>query len=100
MRDNVEMACDFRGDKPQDIAFGEHEGTYYPEHLLPSPFELEGFQWVPERRPAKAPLLRDERVQARLAQYATLYGSSPIADPDESADTGPNADRTPALNQQ
>jgi len=89
----------FRGDKPQDIAFGEHEGTYYPEHLLPKPFALEGFLWVPERRPAKAPLLRDERVRERLAQYARPHReTSPASDPDAPTEADA-AGRTPAPNQ-
>ena len=63
----------FRGDDPEEIIFpGEPQGLYYSESLLPSPFQLDGFRWLPERRPAKATLLRDERVLQRLASFADL----------------------------
>jgi len=34
------------------------EGTYYPEELLPPAFQLDGFQWLPERRPSRIGLLK------------------------------------------
>jgi lipopolysaccharide export system protein LptA len=55
------------GETPERIAItGQPQGTYYSEDQLPQPFRLEGFVWTPERRPSKAALLDDERVQRRL----------------------------------
>lgn len=50
------------------IKFGPGiEGTWYREpENIPEPFELEGFRWVPQRRPTRGRLLRDERVRRRL----------------------------------
>ena len=46
---------------------GGTKTTYYRKNEnIPDPFELEGFQWTPSRRPTRAKLLRDERVQERL----------------------------------
>ena len=39
-------------------AVGGVQGTYYAEHLVPSPFALEGFRWAPEERPRRADLLQ------------------------------------------
>ncbi len=33
------------------------EGTYYSENLIPENFRLEGFRWIPDRRPSRADLL-------------------------------------------
>ncbi len=46
---------------------GGVQSTYYrsPE-TIPDPFELEGFQWTPDRKPTKLDLLREERVRDRL----------------------------------
>lgn len=46
---------------------GGTEGTYYRRPKdIPDPFELEGFQWVPEQRPTRAALLDEDRVRRRL----------------------------------
>ena len=78
----------FRGDDPQDIKFGEHQGVYYPERALPTPFQLEGFRWVPDQRPTKAALLHGARVLRWLAEQAALDAATPqdttaAADADE-----------------
>lgn len=41
------------------------EGTYYAEDLLPTPFQLAGFRWEPQRRPEKAALLGTVQLPAR-----------------------------------
>lgn len=79
----------FHGDDPQDIKFGEHRGVYYPEGALPTPFQLEGFRWMPEARPTKASLLHGARVLQWLAEQAGLNAAPPpdsaaVADTDES----------------
>ena len=33
------------------------EGTYFSEDLIPNPFQLSGFRWIPERRPTRGDLL-------------------------------------------
>ena len=46
---------------------GGTETTYYRKNEnIPDPFELDGFQWTPERRPTKWGLLKDPRVPQRL----------------------------------
>jgi len=46
---------------------GGTQTTYYRENEnIPDPFELNGFQWTPERRPKRRELLQDPRVLERL----------------------------------
>jgi lipopolysaccharide export system protein LptA len=46
---------------------GGVESTYYrSQETIPDPFELEGFQWTPDRKPTKRDLLRERRVRERL----------------------------------
>jgi lipopolysaccharide export system protein LptA len=55
------------GDVRRIRVVGGTQTTYYREREnIPDPFELEGFQWVPERRPTRQELLRDRRVRRRL----------------------------------
>lgn len=55
------------GSVQQAVWKGGVEGVAYPNiEDIPTPFELEGFQWTPERRPTRTKLLRDERVRRRL----------------------------------
>jgi hypothetical protein len=46
---------------------GGVKSSYYrtPDDI-PSPFQLQGFQWTPERKPTKQDLLREQRVRERL----------------------------------
>lgn len=44
------------------------QGTLYEPHLIPDPFQLEGFRWTPDARPLKPVLLSDERFRARVEQ--------------------------------
>ncbi len=60
------------GDEPQEFSFGEHQGTYFPEDVLEMPLQLQGFQWMPERRPAMGMLLGDPRVEAWMRQRGGL----------------------------
>ncbi len=78
----------FRGDDPEDIKFGEHQGAYYPESVLPTPFELEGFRWLPEQRPQKADLLQGERVLRVLAPPDTTAAAGDAAPPQTSENKG------------
>lgn len=61
-----EAVFHFHGDDLRDLAFGSHQGTYYPESALTDRLELEGFSWMPEAKPSKAVLLEAEHVRARL----------------------------------
>jgi len=55
------------GDVNRVSVIGGTQTTYYRKNAnIPDPFELEGFQWTPDRRPTRAKLLRDERVRERL----------------------------------
>ncbi len=46
---------------------GGTQTTYYRNsENIPDPFQLEGFQWTPARRPIRGELLRDARVRRRL----------------------------------
>ena len=67
---------------------GGTQTTYYrtPENI-PDPFELEGFQWIPNRRPTRQGLLRDERVRRQLDRD-TLRRARPVAGPVPPPDSG------------
>jgi len=55
------------GDVRRISVVGGTQTTYYRKNQnIPDPFELEGFQWTPERRPMRRGLLRDPRVRRRL----------------------------------
>ena len=86
----------FKGEDPQDIKFGEHEGAYYPESVLPSPFELEGFRWLPQNRPDKARLLYSERILRGLAQPV----GAGVAVQEEGKDDADDTNGAPASEQQ
>jgi lipopolysaccharide export system protein LptA len=59
---------------------GGTQTTYYRKNAnIPDPFELEGFQWTPDRRPTRAKLLRDERVRERLDLDLAPPRSRPVA---------------------
>lgn len=75
-----------KGEEPQILYFVEGtEGTFYPEHLLPTPFRLDGFLWRPERRPEKRALLDATWIRARLEAYA--HPLPPEPPPEEAAPT-------------
>jgi len=78
--DRIELR--FRGGNVHRVSvIGGTQTTYYrtPENI-PDPFELEGFQWTPNRRPTRRGLLRDERVRRQLG--GDLPGRSrPVAAP-------------------
>ncbi len=91
----------FRGDDAEEILFpGEPRGMYYSESLLPDPFQLDGFRWLPHLRPAKAALLRDERVRQRLASYANLDAGRPAMEAEPAPADTVKTERTPAPRQQ
>ena len=81
----------FKGEDPQDIKFGEHEGAYYPESVLPSPFELEGFRWLPENRPGKAALLYSERMLQGLRRHGRIDTEDSEEPPEASETNGASA---------
>lgn len=56
----------FRGDEPEELFFPGAEGTYYDAGLLPEPFALDGFRWMPARRPSWPSLVEDPRVPLRI----------------------------------
>jgi len=64
---------------------GGTQTTYYRNNeTIPDPFELEGFQWTPDRRPTPKELLRDARVRRRLVGNSPeprRPGAGPIARP-------------------
>ena len=78
--DRIELR--FRGGSVRRVSvIGGTQTTYYrtPENI-PDPFELEGFQWTPNRRPTRRGLLRDERARRQL-DLDTLRRSRPVAGP-------------------
>ena len=52
--------------KRTTIKGGVQSNYYRSPETIPDPFELQGFQWTPDRRPTKAGLLRTPRVRERL----------------------------------
>jgi len=66
-------------------AAGGIESTAYQKRkIIPDPFQLDGFQWTPGRRPTKQGLLDDERVRRRLG---TGRDDRPVASTPVRADT-------------
>lgn len=65
---------------------GGVQSSYYrkPEHI-PDPFQLDGFQWTPERRPTKRQLLRSPQVRRKLGLEEQLR--PPLATQDNEVDT-------------
>lgn len=60
---------------------GGTQTTYYRDNEnIPDPFELEGFQWTPSRRPIQRDLLHDERVLRRLGREPSR-DDRPVAGP-------------------
>lgn len=58
------------------------EGEYFPADLLPEPFQLDGFNWQPERRPEKDVLLDDvhlEQDSRLLSPVVHLDDVSPLS---------------------
>lgn len=69
-----------KGEKPERIVFStDIQGTLYPESLVPSPFELEGYQWSPHLRPTKVELLK--RLQMTGGGEAPVIEGETIGDP-------------------
>lgn len=70
---------------------GGVESTYYrtPESV-PSPFHLDGFQWTPERRPAKAGLLRGRWEEARLDGHSAPARPDSVAVPPDAEQVPPS----------
>ncbi|MEF8939375.1 MAG: OstA-like protein [Salinivenus sp.] len=83
--------------KRTTIEGGVQSNYYRSPETIPDPFELEGFQWTPDRKPTKAGLLRTPRVRERLdlrpgptrPPLARRAGARPPAD-------GPPADSSVA----
>lgn len=72
----------FAGGEVERIKFGsgvQGEAYHKAEHI-PDPFQLDGFQWTPERRPTRSTLLREERVRERL-ELPPPERSSPEPEP-------------------
>ncbi|MCS3644100.1 OstA-like protein [Salinibacter ruber] len=60
---------------------GGTQTTYYRNsENIPDPFQLEGFQWTPARRPIRGELLRDARVRRRLGR-GPARRDRPVAGP-------------------
>lgn len=63
----------------------------YDAALVPEPFELEGFRWIPEQQPTKDGLLDDERVRQRLHRNVPV--AHPVLSP-EAPSTHPASSAT------
>ena len=61
----------FIGDDLRRLFFPGAQGEYHDASILPEPFQLDGFRWMPERRPAWRALVPDartlDRIERRLA---------------------------------
>lgn len=60
---------------------GGVEGTRHRAENVPDPFRLDGFVWVPERRPRKDAFLTEERVRRRLVRPDAPQEEPPPAAP-------------------
>lgn len=54
------------------------QGTLYEPHLIPSPFELDGFRWTPEARPRHDELLSDPRFVRRQDDGWSFEAARPL----------------------
>jgi len=87
----VKMSADritfyFEGDEASRIsAVRDPESTYYSEDLLPQEFSLDGYQWLPERRPTREGLLEDIVLRDRWGGV----DSSPLQEMAKSDDARP-----------
>lgn len=54
------------------------QSTLYEPHLIPSPFELDGFRWTPGARPRSESLLRDPRYRRRIESGWSLDEPRPL----------------------
>ncbi|MFB6249178.1 MAG: OstA-like protein [Salinibacter sp.] len=76
------------------IKGGVQSNYYRSPETIPDPFELEGFQWTPDRKPTKAGLLRTPRVREQLDLRAPprrpplARRAGPRSPPDSSAASG------------
>ncbi len=81
--------------KRTSIQGGVQSNYYRTPETIPDPFQLEGFQWTPDRKPTKAGLLRTPRVRERLdlgpgpsrPPLARRDGPRPAADSSVARDT-------------
>jgi lipopolysaccharide export system protein LptA len=58
---------------------GQNEGQQYDVGIIPAPFELEGFRWIPEQRPVKDVLL--ERAGDRLSRLPPVQPALTSTEP-------------------
>jgi len=66
----------FQGDSFEQIGvYGDLEGTYYPENLLPESFQLDGYRWEPDRRPTREILLQSLVIPDRMARSQDSRGT-------------------------
>lgn len=74
----VKMSADrinftFTGDDLRRLsAISGTEGTYYSEELMPDDLTLEGFRWLPERRPTREGLLDGMTIPAPTSETLVL----------------------------
>jgi hypothetical protein len=74
----VKMSADrihftFAGDDLRRLsAISGTEGTYYSEELMPDDLTLEGFRWLPERRPTREGLLDGMTIPAPTSETLVL----------------------------
>ena len=73
------------------------EGSQFPEHLLPQPFELEGLRWIPEERPTREGLLQSEQIIAILERYKDQFtpGDTSAQEQDPVSNLDPENPRQP-----
>ncbi len=68
----------FQGGELQQVGvYRGVESNVYDAAVIPSPFQLDGFRWVPEQQPMKGRLL-DERTRTRLPGNAVAV--RPVSD--------------------
>lgn len=56
------------------------QSEVYDRDVIPDPFELDGFRWVPEQQPTKERLLDDERVQQWLRGNVIVLRPVPLSE--------------------
>jgi lipopolysaccharide export system protein LptA len=74
---------------------GGTETTYYKQAIVPDPFRLDGFMWVPDRRPTRRMFLDDDRVRRRLEPDTERSPTDPASPRTDSLAAGAGSTETP-----
>lgn len=74
------VVIQFTGEDRAEVTFGrDTEGKGYPPDLIPTPFDLEGFRWEPDRRPTLEGLIDLKRIHERVSRAGRADSVAPVS---------------------